>query len=179
MSRNRLMFLRGTITEENTGDIIEQILNINLEDNSSNLVGDLESSREPIHLHIQSNGGAVLDALALVDVMKNSITPIYTYADGYVYSAAVYIFVSGYKRFANKHSWFLLHNMKTKLGNYTTQNISDNLEWLNMLEKQTADILLENTKISQKQLQKINTNNLEYLFTAEQAVSDGVVDEIL
>lgn len=176
---SRLLFLRGSINEENTGEIIEQILNINLSDDSANLVGELEQNREPIHLHIQSNGGAVLDALTLIDIMKNSKTPIYTYADGYVYSAAVYIFVVGSKRFVNKHSWLLIHNMKTKLGNYTTQNISDNLEWLNALEKQTADILLENTKISQKQLQKINTNNLEYLFDSEQAIQDGVADEIL
>ena len=90
---SRLLFLRGTINEENTGEIIEQILNINLSDDSANLVGELEQNREPIHLHIQSNGGAVLDALALVDIIKNSKTPIYTYVDGYVYSAAVYIFV--------------------------------------------------------------------------------------
>lgn len=176
---SRLLFLRGTINEENTGEIIEQILNINLSDDSANLVGELEQNREPIHLHIQSNGGSVPDALALIDIMKNSKTPIYTYADGYVYSAAVYIFITGYKKFTNKHTWFMIHNIKTKLGNYTTQNISDNLEWLNVLEKQMADILLDNTKINPKQLQKITTNNLEYFFTSEKAILDGVADEIL
>lgn len=176
---NRTLFLRGTIDSESTGAIIEAIIRINQEDDSANLVGDLEENRSPIHLHIQSSGGAVTDAFALVDIMENSKTPIYTYADGYCYSAAFSIFITGSKRFANKHSWFLIHNMKTKLGNYTTQNISDNLEWLNALEEQQLDHLMEHTNISKSQLKKISTNNLEYMFSAEQAIADGVADEIL
>lgn len=179
INSDRVLSLRGIIDEDNTGKLIDRILQINFEDENNNLVESKIKDRQPIHLHLQSSGGSVSDAFALVDTILNSETPVYTFCDGYAYSAAVFIYLAGERRFSFKHSWFIIHNIKTKLGSLTTQNIQDNLDYLNVLENQILEFLTSRTKLGKVELLEKLNHNMEYMLTSEQALSKGIVTDIL
>lgn len=167
---NRLLSLRGDIEADKVGPIIDQILLINKEDEECCSIED----RNPIHLHIQSGGGDVLDSFALADVMITSHTPIYTYCDGYVESAAMNVYLAGCKRYVYPHSRFLIHNMKTTLENKTNRNINDYVGYLNDLEMYEIDFLTKGTKISESEIRNIIQHNIEYLFGSAKAIELGV-----
>ncbi len=167
---NRLLSLRGDIEVDKVGPIIDQILLINKEDEGCCSTED----RNPIHLHIQSGGGDVLDSFALADVIKTSVTPVYTYCDGYVESAAMNVYLAGSQRFVYPHSRFLIHNMKTTLENKTNRNINDYVEYLNDLEIYEIDFLTRGTKISHSEIKNIIQHNIEYLFGSTKAIELGV-----
>lgn len=176
---NRILSLRGIIDEETTGKLIDTILKMNYDDESNNLVDSKLCDRQPIHLHIQSGGGNVSDAYALIDTILNSETPVYTFCDGYTYSAAVLVYLAGEKRYASKHSWFLIHNITSTLKNLTTQNIHDEAEYLNVLEGQIMDFLVDRTKLTRTELSQKLSHNIEYIITAKQAFDKGIVTDLL
>lgn len=174
---NRILSLRGEIEADKVGPIIDQILLINKEDEDAGLVEESAEYRQPIHLHIQSGGGDVLDSFALADVMITSYTPIYTYCDGYVESAAMNVYLAGSKRFVYPHSRFLIHNMRTTLENKTNSNIHEYVEYLNDLELYEIDFLRRGTKISHSEITNIIQHNIEYLFGSAKAIELGVATQ--
>lgn len=84
----RMLSLRGDIDQTTTGRIIDEIIAINMEDSS-----DLS----PIHLFLQSDGGVAMDGYSLVDIIRWSKVPIYTYCNSYVSSSALDIYLMGKK----------------------------------------------------------------------------------
>ena len=108
----RMLSLRDDIDEKTTGRIIDEIIAMNIEDST-----DLS----PIHLFLQSDGGVAMDGYSLVDVMKWSKIPIYTYCNSYVSASALDIFLMGERRYVFSHSRILVHGVKSSM---------DNLNWV-------------------------------------------------
>ena len=87
LEQNNNKFLVGEVTEENTMEIIQWII----------LKNENPQPDEVLTLYINSTGGSLYDAFALIDVMNRSAIPIRTIGIGYLLSAALLIFVSGEK----------------------------------------------------------------------------------
>jgi len=83
----------GDIDSEIINDIIQLIYEINEEDAKKTQV-------EPIKLIINSFGGEVYSGLALIDVIDNSLTPVYTICHGSAMSMALIIYAAGHQRMA-------------------------------------------------------------------------------
>ena len=68
-------------------------------------------------LYINSHGGSLLDAFALIEVMKKSKRKIRTVGVGSIMSAAFIVFVSGTKgeRYISKTSSNLCHQLSTEI----------------------------------------------------------------
>lgn len=173
-TNDRILSLRGEVDEKTTGPIIEAILQINDYD-YNNSVRD----REPIRLHIQSNGGNVLDAYALMDIILCSTTPVYTYCDGYVESSALTIYLAGERRFAYKHSRFMIHNMASSLSDKTTRNIEDNLIYIKELEEYDMDFLISRTNMDHEYVKNCLDLHKELFFGSKLALQYGIVTDIL
>lgn len=81
------------------------------------------NQRDCIRLHINSPGGDVYPALAMMDNMAdagNGLLPIWTIAEGMVASAATLLLLGGARRFAMPHASILIHQVSTDLeGTYT------------------------------------------------------------
>ena len=74
----RKIVLSDRIKDSTVKEVIEKILEINYRD--CGCVAEYkEYEVEPIELYISSFGGSVYDGLALVDIIRNSNTPIHTY----------------------------------------------------------------------------------------------------
>ena len=113
----------------------------------------------------------------LIDKMKNSLTPVNTITIGEADSAACLIAISGTKRFANKHSSFLIHQGQASISNEAGKVV----DWLNyynnIILKQMKEHILEDTKIS-----KVDYDNKvreDWYLTANEALKYGLIDEII
>lgn len=65
-----------------------------------------------IHLHINSPGGNVTEALHMYDIIKSSKYPVHTYADGYIASGATLPFLAGTHRTMTDNSVILVHQLR-------------------------------------------------------------------
>ena len=82
------------------------------------MYGFTESSQDPITFYINTNGGDVLHAFALIAAMKHCPAPIHTLGLGRVFSAGLLIYVAGAKRFAYPNTLFMAHDFNAGQGPY-------------------------------------------------------------
>ena len=171
-ARNRVIRIYDEIRADTIADATSTILCYNSEDSKLK-----PEERKPIILAISSPGGSVLDGFALIDIMKNSITPIWTVNIGYCFSMAFHIFICGDKRFSLPSSIFLLHDGQT--GNFdSTLKLQDYAEF----EKKhrntlILDNILNHTTMSEKEYRR--NERIEWYMFAEEAKRLGITDHIL
>jgi ATP-dependent Clp protease protease subunit len=99
--RNHTFFLSGEIDDESIEPVIRWIMYENL----------MQEEGKVLTLYINSTGGSLYDAFALIDVMRRSAYPISTIGIGSVASAAFLIFAAGTKgnRYISENTSILSH----------------------------------------------------------------------
>jgi len=99
--------LSGEIEQDNIDACIKWLLMENLD----------KSSDKHLTLYINSTGGDLYSAFALIDVMRMSHHPIRTIGIGAVMSAAFLIFASGTRgqRFASRNTSFMSHQYSEQI----------------------------------------------------------------
>ena len=174
----RSIILSNDIDNESVEEIIQFILDVNEYDDEQDSVSK-DFERKPIKLIINSFGGVIYDGFALIGVIKTSKTPIHTYCYGYAMSMGLPIFASGHRRFASKYATFMYHEA---LDSHPFEKISilkDNLDESNRLMKQYDEVLLLKSTVSQKQLDEVKKSRRDWYFTANEALTYGITDEII
>ena len=145
----------------------------------------------PIHLHINSTGGLVSDALAIVqgieDIQEGRIhqvggipikIPVYTYIEGEADSAASLIACVGTKRFCSRHALSLIHDVRQIGGGIKKiDDIQTEAANLQMIKDKFYEIYMEHSKLTKEELQKICEK--EDYSTPQQLMEYGLVDEII
>jgi ATP-dependent Clp protease protease subunit len=89
------------------------------------------------------------------------------------------IFASGHRRFASKYATFMYHEA---LDSHPFEKISilkDNLDESNRLMKQYDMILLSKSTVPQKQLDEVKKSRRDWYFTANEALTYGITDEVI
>ena len=115
---------------------------------------------------------------ALIDIMINSKSPIYTYCTGYAMSAAFNIFLAGHKRFATKHSTFLYHQLSFwKEGKY--QDMVENQTEMDYLQNEIEIYVHNRPQISKKKLLEVKNKKLDWYIHCDEALKLGIVNEIV
>lgn len=163
--KNRRIRLTGPI-EEGDFDYIDATLTM-LEN---------ESNRG-ITLRINSPGGDVYEALAIVGRLSSSKCKITTEVYGHCMSASVLILASGDKRRMSSYSWLMHHK-----SSYGLQGSHD------MIVKEVNQMKREE-KVWAKWMEELTAKKAEYweksaehknlYLTAEQCLEFGVIDEII
>jgi ATP-dependent protease ClpP protease subunit len=129
-----------------------------------------------VKLHINSDGGVLLDGLAALDSVISNSLPVHTYVEGGCASAATLISVAGKKRFMHRHSFMLIHQMSSRLwGKY--EEIKDDKENCDRFMKMIKDVYKEYTSVPMKKIDEILKHDL--WFDAPQCLEYGMVDEII
>ena len=136
--KQRKLFLNTDIDQCSVSDIACHILQFNKEDKG---VDPLE--RKPILLYITSNGGEVDSGFELIDVIQNSITPVYTINLGYQYSMAFLIGLAGHVRFAMPNAKFLMHDGSQIVFNSGTK-VQDQMEFQRKVEERVRSYIISN-----------------------------------
>lgn len=169
--QQRKMYLTENIYQEHVDDLIRHILQINRED-----AGIPVEERRPILLYCSSCGGSVDVGFELIDIIQNSITPVYTINLGYQYSMGLLIGIAGHKRFATSNAKFLLHDGSSFLWD-SGAKIQDQAEFQKKLNIRIKQYVLDRTNISSKTYDK-NFRKEWYMF-ADEAKELGLTDYIV
>ena len=165
---NHIHFIYGDIDEENIMSAISWITYENLQP------GDY-----PLTLYINSDGGSLQDAFALIDVMRKSNKPVHTIGLGSVCSSAFMIFVAGAKghRYISPTASVMCHQYTDGLsGKY--HDIKATAKEHELINNRMVNLLKECTELSVSTIKKKLLPPSDAYFAAEELVELGVADHI-
>lgn len=131
----------------------------------------------PIQLHIHSGGGDLFSGFAAVDTIESLKTPIHTYVQGSVASAASLMSICGTKRFMYKNSLMLIHQISTSMVYGKYHEFLDEIENQNLLMEKVKEIYQKKTNLTEEQLDEMLQHDL--WLTADQCLEYGLIDKIL
>ena len=165
---NHVHFINGEINEETMGKAIRWVIFENIK------------GSEPLTLYINSDGGNLPDAFALIDVMRMSKAPIRTIGIGSICSSAFMIFAAGTKghRFIGQNTTIMchqftdasvgkFHDLKTKVKE--NQRINDRM----------ISMLTECSNLSEREVKTKLLPPSDVWLSAEELVELGIADSIL
>jgi ATP-dependent Clp protease, protease subunit len=160
-------FLIGEIDYESTKKIIKWIVYENT-----------LTTKTPLTLYINSHGGSLLDAFALIEVMKKSKRKIRTVGIGSVMSAGFLIFVCGTKgeRYVTKTSSNLCHQLSTELEGKHHDLNSYYKETENSNQKM-LDILADSCELDKNEIKKILLPPTDVWLTANEMIQFKLADK--
>jgi ATP-dependent protease ClpP protease subunit len=128
-------------------------------------------------------GGSVTDSITICnafDFAKKKGFVIEILATGTIMSAGVPIFSSGSLgfRYTEPGVFFLIHNISIfTYGSFP--EIRNQVKYYDEMDRIYFNIIIKNTKMSRKELRDILDSNLDYYYTSEEALEQGLADEIL
>jgi ATP-dependent Clp protease protease subunit len=158
---------------DGTGDAVDAFINFWNEYDEQK--GIPVEDRKPIKLYIDSNGGSLIDTLIIIDSIRLSKTPVIGICIGTAYSGGFFTLISCDKRLAYPHASFLFHEGATQTGG-TSGQFENYTEFYKKQLKQLKEIVLNNTKITEEEYEKIKREDIWY--DAKEALEKGIIDEI-
>lgn len=153
-------------------DIILYILKWNKEDKNLPV-----ANRKPIWLYLDSPGGSVIKGLNVIDVIRNSLTPVYTVCLSQCASMAFHIFISGNKRYCFKNSVLLIHDGQISIEN-SSSKAKDTMKFIDNLDRRVKEHVLSHTNITSEFYESIYDTEY-YLFGNAEGKELGCVDYII
>lgn len=176
MTRN--IFLYDSIDDESVAKCVKAIIEINECDNGNeqSVVG---YKRAPIKLYINSSGGTYESALALIDIMLTSKTPIHTICTGVAMSSAFNIYLAGSKRLATKRASFMYHQLSRSFGSDSVTSIARDLERSDTLMTIMHDFITERTLIEEKTLKRYDNENRNWIIDIDEAMELNIVTDLI
>ena len=161
-------FINGLINEETTGKAIRWIVYENLK------------GEEPLTLYINSDGGNLPDAFALIDIMRMSKKPIRTIGIGSVCSSAFLIFAAGTKgfRMIGKNTILMCHQFtETTEGKY--HDLKTKLKESQRVNQRMIDLLAECSNLDARTVKTKLLPPSDVWLSADEVVELGIADYIL
>jgi ATP-dependent protease ClpP protease subunit len=171
---NNNIYFYSPVTQDSCFELTKRLLDIDSTSQTFNLQYGMHSP--PINLHIQSEGGSLLHALYVTDVIQNLKTPVHTYIDGFAASAATLLSVVGDKRFITKNSLMLIHQLSgANVGKYN--QMEDEMENLDNIMNIVINMYLNNSVINKNKLIEILKKDI--WLDAKTCLDYGLVDTII
>jgi ATP-dependent Clp protease protease subunit len=163
-------YLNGEITSENTTDVIKWILYENLS----------VTDQKVLTLYINSIGGDLYDAFALMDVMRNSPHIIRTVGLGAVMSSAFLIFASGTKgeRWASTNASFMIHQYSDNLSG-KHHDLKATMKDGELINQRMINILKNTTGLPASKVKTKLLSPTDVYLTAQEVVDLGVADHLI
>lgn len=166
---NNVHFLTGEIAEENIEQAIKWIVYANL-----------KNTEKALTLYINSSGGDLYQAFALIDIMKWSKYPIRTIGIGSIMSAAFLIFASGTKgmRLIAPNTGIMCHQFSdSQEGKY--HDIKAQAVESEHCNRKMLDILKDATGLTPAKIKAKLLPPSDVYLTAEELLNLSVADAIL
>ena len=173
-SENNHIYMYSEITRKTAyevGNLIKTIASDNM-----TIADRYDVEPSPIYLHINSYGGSVFAALAIIDSIKDcqKKVPVHTVVEGCAASAATLIGCVGSKRYIKKHAHMLIHELRSGVwGKYS--DLEEEMENLKKLMDVIISIYQEHTKL--KGTKKLtNLLKKDSWWSAEECLKNQLVD---
>jgi ATP-dependent Clp protease, protease subunit len=167
---NSVHFLVGDICEDNVYAAVEWIVYENL---------DVKEERL-LTLYINSTGGDLYQAFALIDIMRNSQHPIRVIGIGAVMSAAFLIFAAGTKgeRYAARNCSFMSHQYsETFTGKH--HDLKATMKEGDSYNTRMVELLKEASGLAVGRVRSKLLPASDVYLTAQEVVDLGIADHII
>lgn len=174
------LHLRGDITIQSCGEIIDMILEKNIPTFEIDEDGDddvlVETPQEDvINLLITSSGGDMSAAFALISVIKASKIPVRTIAIGEAASAALCILMSGHQRVAAPYTSLMSHQFNT--GSEGPYHVLKNImQELDSYHSKMIRLYKECTQLDETYIRENLLSEKDCWMTPEEALENRFVD---
>jgi ATP-dependent protease ClpP protease subunit len=129
-----------------------------------------------IHVRINSNGGSVFGAYAIMNLLKSHTAQIITYNDGIAASAATLIAMAGDKVVSAIGSMWMIHRPSTGLLSGNVDDFAKAIEVLDTITESMVDVYHAKTGIDKEEITQML--NSETWMTGTQAKEKGFADEV-
>lgn len=156
---------------KSTGDLIKFIIERNLMP---------KEKPKMMKLIINSPGGEVSSAFALIDTMKGSRIPIYTYGLGEIASCGLLTFIAGEKgkRFITRNTAILSHQFSW--GSWGKEHeLMARVKEFNNTQERIIEHYKRCTGLTEKQIKTYLLPPEDVWLTAKEAIKYGIADEIV
>ena len=170
----RKILLSENINALSVKDIITKIMEINHDDDLKE--ADYKDwERKPIKLFINSFGGSVYDGLSLVDIIKQSKTPVHTISIGSSMSMGFWIYLAGHKRFVGENATLMFHDLSTCAWD-KIEGIKQELNEYLRLQKVICNEVTSTSLVKQETLDDYLTRKAEWYIPADEAIRLKLAD---
>lgn len=129
----------------------------------------------PIYIHINSEGGSLFDAFAVVDAIKACDTPIIGVGEGMIASAATLILCACKRRYIQPHAIVLLHQLSTGYGG-DYEKFKDYAGMLDIVMDKMVQFYAGHSKIEETKIREMLKRDT--WLTSDGALTAGLVDGI-
>ena len=166
---NSVHFLTGEITEENVNECIKWLVYENL-----------EAKEKVLTLYVNSSGGDLYQAFALIDIMRNSKHVVRTVGIGSVMSAAFLIFTSGDQgeRHIAANTGIMCHQFSGG-ADAKFHDLKAEMKENEMLNKKMVDILKNATGLAPSRIKTKLLPASDVYLTAQEAIDLGIADHLI
>jgi len=173
LRENGVLHMDKEFNQENCMPLVKMIIEYNL----------MPATKAPevIHLYINSNGGLVDSCMHMIDVIKQSRIPVYTYGMGSIASCGVMLMMAGVKghRHLTQNTAVMSHEFSGGMkGQYHDMVESrKHMDWTN------AKLMEHYIKCTGKKEPYIRkwllAPKTDHWLTPEEAVKHGIADEVV
>lgn len=172
--KERSILLSEDITSMSVKGIIERIMDINNDDDEKE--EDYKNwERKPVKLFINSFGGSCYDGLALIDIIKQNKTPVYTISIGSSMSMGLWIYLAGHKRYVGAHTTLMWHDI-TSWACDKTEGLKQELNECLRLSKMYCNEMVSTSMVKQETLDDYINRKAEWYIPADEAIKLKLAD---
>jgi ATP-dependent Clp protease protease subunit len=163
-------FLNGEINEESVGECVRWLIYENLD----------VTKEKILTLYINSTGGDLYQAFALIDVMQVSPHRIRCVGIGAVMSAAFLIFASGTRgeRYAAKNTSFMCHQFSESMDS-KYHDLRATMKENDICNERMVSVLKTATGLAPSVIKKRLLPASDVYLTAEETVEIGIADHLM
>ena len=163
-------FLTGEIDEENIEDTIKWIVYENT----------LPQQGKILTLYVNSDGGNLTDAFALIDIMRVSVNPIRVIGLGSICSAAFLIFSAGTKgmRYIARNTSIMCHQYTNEISG-KHHDIKAHFKESELINDRMVQILKETTSLDMRAIKSKLLPPSDVWLTPEELIDYGIADHYL
>jgi len=167
---NSIHYLSGEITAENVEACIKWIVYENL-----------EVKEKILTLYVNSTGGDLYQAFALIDIMQSSKHSVRTIAVGSIMSAAFLIFTSGTKgeRYIAANTGIMCHQFAGGGGDAKFHDLKAEMKENELLNQKMVNILKEATGLTPSRIKSKLLPASDVYMSAQEALDLGIADQLL
>lgn len=167
---NSINFLTGEITEENVGEIIKWLVYEGLD----------QKKGRTLTLYINSTGGDLYQALALIDIMRTCPHPIRTVGLGAIMSAAFLIFAAGTKghRYITRNSGIMCHQFSSST-EAKYHDLKAEMKETESLNSKMISVLKDATGMTSAAVKRKLLPASDVYLTAEELIELKIADQII
>lgn len=170
--RNHIYFY-SDVSQDSCLDLNRKINELNKELLKHSIEYDCEPPN--IYLHINSNGGCLLSAMATVDAIKNSRVPVISIVEGCAASAATIISMVCHKRYITPNSFMLIHQLSTGMyGKY--EELKDDFTNDTTFMERLYALYREHTNMNNQKIKSVMTRDIWW--DMKECKENGLVDGV-